>query len=76
MKYYVGVFDNRGYHEREVFQSEHEPIVATHGDQYLYCIGPFETVESAEFMAGPGFNNPHCITPNDAVRLCSKVRAA
>jgi len=35
----------------------------------IAAIGPFKTRRAAEFMAGPGANNPHCRSVNDAENL-------
>lgn len=55
--------------KREVFYSEENPKVYKYGDKYRFCVGPCKDEVVAEFLAGPGWNLPHCITPNDAERL-------
>ncbi len=68
MKYLVGC--KAGV--RSVFACDYEPSWETHGHLYAAVIGPFKTKRGAEFMAGPGYNNPHCRTVADAERLCTK----
>ena len=68
MKYWVGIMEG----VRTVFACAHTPSWATHGRLYAEVFGPFKTKRGAEFMAGPGYNNPHCRTVADAERLCMK----
>lgn len=68
MRYWVGIKDG----VREVFPCDYKPSLETHGRLYAAVIGPFKTKRGAEFMAGPGYNNPHCRTVADAERLCTK----
>jgi hypothetical protein len=62
---YVGVKLGK----RSVFKSERNPTKSSHGHIYDYCIGPFQSIEAAEYMSGPGYLQFWCITPNDAERL-------
>ena len=57
--------------KREVFVSETPPTKETHGHLYQRALGPYKTQVAAEYMAGPGYSNPCCITPNDAERLAN-----
>ena len=57
---------------REVFRSDATPTQATHGDRYAACVGPFRTVRAAEFMRTSGWNNPHCVTVQQAERLARR----
>lgn len=57
---------------REVFESTITPIKETHGHIYKFCIGPHSSEEAANYMAGPGYNQPWCLTPNDAERLVKR----
>ncbi len=70
MKHYIGIkADKWGMNIiREVFQAEN-PTKETHGDRFVYIIGPFVSELGAMFMAGPGFLLPDCCTPNDAERM-------
>ena len=53
---------------REVFRSASTPTEESHGNTYIYVIGPFRTVRGAEFMARFGAGNPHCQDVNSAER--------
>lgn len=53
----------------ERFRSPTVPTHATHGDLYMYCIGPFRTVAGAEFYCTHGYQNPHCRCVADAEKL-------
>jgi hypothetical protein len=64
---YVGVRVDNG--KRERFRSAVTPTQDTHGQTYIYAIGPFRTVAGAEFMRDYGANNPHCQCVSDAERL-------
>jgi len=59
----------------ERFRSEVTPTAETHGDRYLYVVGPFRTVAGAEYMARYGANNPHCQTVAEAERAAARMRA-
>jgi hypothetical protein len=50
----------------EVFRSPFEPTHDSHGDIYLYVIGPFQTRRGADYMAKYGRNNPHLQHVSDA----------
>ena len=65
---YVGVNLN----SREIFWSGTSPLASTHGDRYIYVIGPFRTKAGAEFMRDYGDRNPHCRCVSDAERLARK----
>jgi len=71
-RYYVGARINKDdttRHDRYVFTSSVLPTSASHGDRYIYVIGPFRTKAGAIFMANFGANNPHCQCVDDAERL-------
>ncbi len=70
-KIYVGVklSGRNGRQIREVFKCEYEPTTETHGDRYIYVIGPFKTQRGAYYMARKGENNPLCQHVDDAERL-------
>lgn len=65
-KIWVGV--GTGW-KREVVRCVERPTFQTHGGSFSAMIGPFRTVRAANFMAGPGVNNPHVGTVADAERL-------
>lgn len=72
--FYVGVrlaIELGKVSQREVFISETQPTRETHGHLYERALGPYQTKTAAEYMAGPGYSNPCCITPNDAERLAN-----
>lgn len=70
-QWWVGVrIDGSG---RDVFESNATPTRDTHGHIYKLCIGPHSSQEAAEYMAGPGYSQPWCLTPNDAERLVKKA---
>lgn len=69
VKFYVGVKSCFERNKRSVFYCYLTPTFESHGDRFDYVIGPFKTREAADFMAGPGFNHPNCLTPNDAERF-------
>ena len=70
-KWYVGIKRNELY-QRERFSSEVEPTASTHGDKYLYVIGPFKTRGGAEAMRKWGAFNPHVQTVEDAELIARK----
>jgi len=57
----------------EVFSSDAEPTMESHGTQYNAVIGPFRTKAGAEFMRDYGKGNPHCATVADAEWLGNHV---
>jgi hypothetical protein len=66
---YVGVGKDLS---RQVFRSEAKPTEETHGDRYLYTVGPFRTRMGADYMRFFGHNNPHCQTVVEAERLAKR----
>jgi hypothetical protein len=70
-KFYVGVKIVFERHERAVFGCLTEPTHETHGDKFNWVLGPFSTEAGANYMAGAGYNNPSCLTPNDADRFAA-----
>lgn len=58
----------------QIFFAAKEPTEKTFGNRYRYVIGPFETIQGAEFMAKYGWNNPHCQHVDDAERLAKQER--
>lgn len=70
-QWWVGVRLDGG---RDVFESMTAPTRDTHGHIYKLCIGPHSSEEAAEYMAGPGYSQPWCLTPNDAERLVTKLK--
>ena len=68
-KWWVGIrLDGSG---RDVFDASNAPTRETHGHLYKLCIGPHKSKEAAEYMAGPGYANPNCNSPNDAEKIVS-----
>jgi hypothetical protein len=65
-KIYVGCVDGQG---REIFRSETEPTLESHGDKYLAVIGPFRTMRGARFLVEHGRGNPHIQQVSDAERI-------
>jgi hypothetical protein len=66
---YLGV----SLEKREIFRSETTPTNQSHGEKYVYVIGPFRTKRGAEFMRDHGYNNPHCRCVADAEKLASNA---
>lgn len=60
MKYYLGFKFN--LKDREVFTSDIQPTLETHGDKYGAVTGPFKTKRAAEYMR----DNPMCMTVGEA----------
>lgn len=69
MQYYIGKKHEGG---QELFRSASKPTVESHGDRYVYAIGPFRTKRGALFMLYHGYNNPHCVTVAQAERLANR----
>jgi len=65
-KIWVGI---RHDGEREVFRYYVTPVPQSRGGDYAACIGPFNTVRGAKWMARYGKNNPHCHTVGEAERI-------
>jgi hypothetical protein len=62
-KYYCGWHNNRW----EAFSAENEPTAETHGDKYLYVIGPFRTKRAALFTEKEG-HGPNMQTVDELER--------
>ncbi len=56
----------------EVFRSAIVPVDSTHGNKYLYAIGPFRTIRAANYMAKYGRGNPNLQTVGKAERCAVK----
>jgi hypothetical protein len=70
-KFYVGrKFDL----SREIISTNETPTKNIFGHKYIYCLGPFDTKDAAEYMAGPGWNNPKCKTIKDAEKLIKELK--
>jgi len=70
LKFYIGrKFDL----SREVISAIVVPTKIKLGHKYVDCLGPFENKAAAEYMAGPGWDNPNCISVKDAERLIKEV---
>jgi len=67
--YYIGR-NHEG--RRELFRSTKKPTASSHGDRYMYVVGPFRTKRGATFMLNHGHNNPHCITVSQAEKLANQ----
>lgn len=52
-----------------IFKSATTPTMKSHGHLYRYCIGPFQTLRAAQFMAQYGVGNPHIQTVSDCERI-------
>jgi len=63
---YVG---HKSEGSNEVFRSETEPTLESHGHLYGYVIGPFHTMQGARWMRDYGFNNPNLTTAGDCERI-------
>ena len=70
-KYYVGIVPKTLRHR--MFRANSTPTFATHGEAYVYVIGPFRTRRGADLMAKHGRNNPHCRCVDEAERLAERL---
>jgi len=70
MAIYVGY---RTPYTGEIFRSPNTPERASHGDRYIYVIGPFRTMKGANYLQKYGWNNPHIQHVDDAERLARDV---
>jgi hypothetical protein len=68
---YVGLAPYTG--QRTVFRAANEPAEQSHGERFAAVIGPFRTLQGAEFMRDYGKGNPHCQTVADAERLAADL---
>jgi len=66
MKNYVGYIKGKGL---ERFLSSTTPTQESHGEKYVYVIGPFTTTRAAKWAEKYGWNNPHFQHVSDAERL-------
>lgn len=57
------------YQVYEVFRANILPTFASHGTIYNAVIGPFRTIQGAEYMARYGQGNPHCRNVSEAEKL-------
>jgi len=70
-RFYIG---RRFDLSREVISSKTAPTKKSLGHKYIDCLGPFDTKDAAEYMAGEGWDNPNCKTTKDAERLVRKTK--
>jgi len=68
---YVGVKADRS---RAVFRSETTPTRTTHVETFVMVIGPFKTLQGAQFMKRFGEGNPNVRYTGDAERLARRNR--
>jgi hypothetical protein len=71
-KIYLGKTKQRRW---EIFRHSSDPTDVSHGNRYLYVVGPFRTIKGAEFMAEYGDNNPHCQTVSQAEKLAHRAHS-
>jgi len=69
-KLFVGVTTSG---KREVFRSSQTPTKESHGNKYVYVIGPFRTKAGAVAMAVYGKGNPHIQSVADAERIARQL---
>jgi hypothetical protein len=58
---------------RTIFHAMETPTHESHGERFIYVIGPFRTLAGAEIMRQYGRNNPHLQTVEDAERMAKKL---
>jgi len=68
-RWYVGRVKGATGWGYEAFQASETPVPVTHGDQYVFVIGPFDTKRGAKWAERYSFHNPHCQCVADAERL-------
>ena len=69
MSIYVGSsIDGAGF---SVFKSDTTPTRKSHGSQYRWCIGPFQTQRGAHYFCDT-YPNPHIVMAHDADKLAQR----
>lgn len=64
---YIGYVAGTGTMER--FRADTEPTSASHGERYVFVIGPFRTARAARWAVKYGLGNPHFQHVDDAERI-------
>lgn len=60
--------------QRSVVLAGAPPTEESHGENFGYAIGPFQTKEGAEVMAEYGYNNPYLLDVADAEAWAKRER--
>jgi len=68
-RWYVG-YNGQGF---IAFTTTETPVQTTHGDRFMYVIGPFRTRRGAFWAERYGYRNPHFCHVRDAERLAKKL---
>ncbi len=78
--YYVFIDAKGNRSAQPVYTSRRESMdrqarMFAEDNDYDAAIGPFKTRRAAEYMAGPGANNPHCRSVADAEKLSKQLNS-
>ncbi len=70
-RHYVGYVKDKGF---KMFTASYEPTLSSHGDKYIFVMGPFQTKRGAEWAEKYGTGNPHFRHVSDAEKFAAKEK--